>query len=56
MHYNVVYQKNLPPYVYHYQNITAESKDDAKKKFYEQHPYREYCEETVVSVNERKEK
>ncbi len=56
MHYNVVYQKNLPPYVYQYQNIEATSEDDAKRIFHSKRPYREYSDETVISVNERKDK
>ena len=56
MHYNVVYQKNLPPYVYHYQNIEATSTEEAKRIFHEKHPYKEYSDETVISVNERKDK
>ena len=56
MHYNIVYQKNLPPFVTNTQQIEATSEKDAKDKWRALHPYKEYADEYVVMINKRKDK
>ena len=51
MHYTITYQDVLPPYVFHHQNIEADSIQEAKKRFHELHPYREFPNQYIVRID-----
>ena len=51
MHYTITYQDVLPPYTYHYQDLKADSIEEAKKIFYKSHPYPHYAHHYIVRID-----
>jgi len=51
MHYTITYQEVLPPYIFHHQDIEANSIEEAKKLFYKLHPHKEYADEVIVRID-----